>query len=145
MVNFISIFFMFSFSFNMAFKIAKRNMFPIGLDLGSSAVKLAQLRQVDRELELVAAGAMAIEHDGQDDLAKRIEAETPYKIISSRDRADTLMTGQITSIGSSVLTSERETGTSSCASYSAASLAIRPRIVTPARVWTLSISWVPGT
>ncbi len=51
-----------------------------------------------------------LEYELTDALAKRIEAETPYKIISSRDRADTLMTGQITSIGSSVLTSERETG-----------------------------------
>jgi len=51
-----------------------------------------------------------LEYELTDALAKRIEAETPYKIISSRDRADTLMTGQITLIGGSVLTSERETG-----------------------------------
>jgi hypothetical protein len=51
-----------------------------------------------------------LEYELTDALAKRIEAETPYKIISSSDRADTLMTGQITSVGESVLTSERQTG-----------------------------------
>jgi len=50
------------------------------------------------------------EYELTDALAKRIEAETPYKIISSRDRADTVISGQILSIGQSVLTSERETG-----------------------------------
>ena len=51
-----------------------------------------------------------VEYELSDALAKRIEAETPYKIISSRDRADTVITGQIISIGESVLSSERETG-----------------------------------
>ena len=51
-----------------------------------------------------------VEYELSDALAKRIEAETPYKIISSRDRADTVITGQILSIGESVLSSERETG-----------------------------------
>ncbi len=51
-----------------------------------------------------------LEYELTDALAKRIEAETPYKIISSRNRADTLMTGQLVSIGESVLTTERETG-----------------------------------
>jgi hypothetical protein len=51
-----------------------------------------------------------LEYELTDALAKRIEAETPYKIISSPDRADTLMTGQITSVGESVLTTERQTG-----------------------------------
>jgi hypothetical protein len=45
-----------------------------------------------------------------DALAKRIEAETPYKIVSSRDRADAIMSGQIVSIGESALSIERETG-----------------------------------
>ncbi len=43
-------------------------------------------------------------------LSKRIEAETPYKIVSSTDRADTVMSGQIVSIGELVITTERETG-----------------------------------
>jgi hypothetical protein len=51
-----------------------------------------------------------VEYELTDALAKRIEADTPYKIISSRDRADTLMTGRITSVDTSVLTAERETG-----------------------------------
>jgi hypothetical protein len=51
-----------------------------------------------------------VEYELTDALAKRIEADTPYKIISSRDRADTLMTGRITSVDTTVLTAERETG-----------------------------------
>jgi hypothetical protein len=45
-----------------------------------------------------------------DALAKRIEAETPYKIISDRDRADTLVSGRITWLGEALLTMERERG-----------------------------------
>jgi len=51
-----------------------------------------------------------VEYELSDALAKRIETETPYKIISNRDRADTVMTGQIVSIDESVLSFERETG-----------------------------------
>lgn len=51
-----------------------------------------------------------VEYELTDALAKRIEAQTPYKVISSRNRADTVMSGQITSIGEAVLASERETG-----------------------------------
>jgi len=51
-----------------------------------------------------------LEYELTDALAKRIEAETPYKIISSVDRADTVMNGQITEISEAVLTTERETG-----------------------------------
>ena len=43
-------------------------------------------------------------------LAKRIEAATPYKIISSKDRADTVISGQIVQVGESILSVERETG-----------------------------------
>jgi len=50
-----------------------------------------------------------VEYDLTDALAKRIEAETPYKIISSRDRADTIISGKIISIGQVMLTTERET------------------------------------
>lgn len=45
-----------------------------------------------------------------DAICKRIEAQTPYKIVSDRDAADTVLSGQITSIGSSVLAGERYTG-----------------------------------
>jgi hypothetical protein len=51
-----------------------------------------------------------VEYELSDALSKRIETETPYKIISSRDRADTVMTGQISSIKESVLSIEREIG-----------------------------------
>ncbi len=43
-------------------------------------------------------------------LAKRIEAATPYKIISSKDRADTVISGQIVQVSELVLSVERETG-----------------------------------
>ncbi|MHC4584695.1 MAG: LptE family protein [Planctomycetota bacterium] len=50
------------------------------------------------------------EYELSDALSKRIEVETPYKIVSSRDRADTIISGQIVSIGESALSTERETG-----------------------------------
>ena len=51
-----------------------------------------------------------VEYELSDALAKRIEAETPYKIVSSRDRADSVISGRIVSIGESVLNIERKTG-----------------------------------
>jgi len=51
-----------------------------------------------------------VEYDLTDALAKRIEAQTPYKIISSRDRADTVISGQIVTVNQTVLSAERETG-----------------------------------
>lgn len=51
-----------------------------------------------------------VEYELSDALAKRIEAATPYKIISSKDRADTVMSGQIMNISELVLSFERETG-----------------------------------
>ena len=51
-----------------------------------------------------------VEYELTDALAKRIEAETPYKIISSPDRADTVISGQIVQITEAVLSSERQTG-----------------------------------
>lgn len=50
------------------------------------------------------------EYELTDALSKRIEVETPYKIVSSRDRADTIMSGQIVSIGETALSTDRETG-----------------------------------
>lgn len=52
----------------------------------------------------------AVEYNLSDALSKRIETETPYKIVSSSDRADTIISGQILSISDSVLTTEREIG-----------------------------------
>jgi hypothetical protein len=51
-----------------------------------------------------------VEYDLSDALSKRIEAETPYKVISSSDRADTLLSGKIVQITESVLSIERELG-----------------------------------
>ncbi len=49
-----------------------------------------------------------VEYTLSDALAKRIETMTPYKIVSSRDRADSVITGQLISIDESALTIERE-------------------------------------
>jgi len=51
-----------------------------------------------------------VEYELSDALAKRIEADTPYKIVSSTDRADTVINGQIVSITESALSLERESG-----------------------------------
>jgi len=51
-----------------------------------------------------------VEYELSDALAKRIEAEAPYKIISSTDRADSVISGQIVSIDESALSMEREIG-----------------------------------
>ena len=53
-----------------------------------------------------------LEYDLTDAIAKRIEAETPYKIISNRSRADTIISGQITGINEITITMEPETGRS---------------------------------
>ncbi len=50
------------------------------------------------------------EYELTDALAKRIEVETPYKVISSRDRADTVISGQIVSLAELALSVERQTG-----------------------------------
>jgi hypothetical protein len=51
-----------------------------------------------------------LEYTLTDALAKRIEAETPYKIVSSRDRADSVISGQLVTVGEGILTLEREIG-----------------------------------
>lgn len=51
-----------------------------------------------------------VEYDLTDALAKRIDADTPYKIVSNRDRADSLISGQISSVRQSILSIERQTG-----------------------------------
>jgi len=52
-----------------------------------------------------------VEYELSDALAKRIEVDTPYKIVSDSDRADTVMSGQIVSIGEIVLSVDRDLGT----------------------------------
>jgi hypothetical protein len=51
-----------------------------------------------------------VEYELTDALAKRIEAQTPYKIITSRDRADTVISGQIVQANESILSTERQIG-----------------------------------
>ncbi len=49
------------------------------------------------------------EFEFSDALAKRIEADTPYKIVTDPDKADSVISGQLLSIGESTLTIERNT------------------------------------
>ena len=51
-----------------------------------------------------------LEYELTDAVAKRIEAETPYKIISDRDIADTVISGKIVAAHEEVLSMERQTG-----------------------------------
>jgi hypothetical protein len=51
-----------------------------------------------------------MEYTLSDALAKRIEAETPYKVITNADVADTVISGQITEITETLLSTELETG-----------------------------------
>ena len=50
------------------------------------------------------------EYDLTDAICKRIEAHTPYKIVSDRDIADSLLSGKIEEIYQGTLTTERESG-----------------------------------
>jgi hypothetical protein len=50
-----------------------------------------------------------IEYELTDALAKRIEADTPYKVVSSIDRADSVISGSIARADRGVLSVERET------------------------------------
>ncbi len=51
-----------------------------------------------------------MEYDLTDALSKRIEAKTPYKIISNDDLADTVISGQIMEVQKSVLIRDRDSG-----------------------------------
>ena len=51
-----------------------------------------------------------VEYELSDALAKRIELDTPYKIVSDLDRADTVISGQILSMGELALSTDREIG-----------------------------------
>jgi hypothetical protein len=50
------------------------------------------------------------EYDLTDAICKRIEADTPYKIVSDRNVADSILSGKITSIGRQNISIERNTG-----------------------------------
>jgi hypothetical protein len=53
-----------------------------------------------------------LEYDLTDAIAKRIEVDTPYKIVSDRSRADTVLSGKIISMGTAAITLERTSGRS---------------------------------
>lgn len=50
------------------------------------------------------------EYDLTDAICKRIETDTPYKIVSDRNVADSVLSGKITSIGKRNISIERNTG-----------------------------------
>ena len=77
---------------------SSESLFPE--DVGSVYVKMFDNQSYRR----------GVEYELTDALAKRIEAGTPYKIISSLDRADTVISGQIVQVTEAVLSSERQTG-----------------------------------
>lgn len=77
---------------------SNESLFPD--DVGSVYLQMFENKSFER----------GVEYELTDALAKRIETDTPYKIISNRDRADTLLSGEIISVGTSVLTTERQTG-----------------------------------
>jgi len=52
-----------------------------------------------------------VEFELSDALAKRIEVDTPYKIVSDSDRADSVISGQIVSIGEMALSTDPDIGT----------------------------------
>jgi hypothetical protein len=69
-------------------------------DVGSIYVEMFDNRSFRR----------GVEYTLTDALAKRIEAHTPYKIVSDRDRADSVISGQLVTIGEGILTLDRELG-----------------------------------
>jgi hypothetical protein len=50
------------------------------------------------------------EYDLTDAICKRIETDSPYKIVSDRNTADSVLSGMITSIGNQNISIERNTG-----------------------------------
>jgi hypothetical protein len=69
-------------------------------DIGSLCVDMFDNRSFRRGVEFTLSDA----------LVKRVESDTPYKIVSDKDRADSVISGQLVSIRESVLTVEREIG-----------------------------------
>ena len=63
-------------------------------------------------VEMFDSSSMRRQHEVvlTDAICKRIEAETPYKIVSDRNRADTVLSGNLSSIRSGVLATDRNTG-----------------------------------
>ncbi len=75
---------------------SNQTLFPD--DITGVRLEMFDNRSFRRGLEFVLSDA----------LAKRIEVETPYKIVSSHDRADSVMSGQLVAVNESILTVERD-------------------------------------
>jgi len=58
----------------MALKITTGRAFPIGIDLGTSAVKMAQMRREDQALELLAAGSAPLGSAEEQSFTQRLDA-----------------------------------------------------------------------
>ena len=57
----------------MAMKIARSKTLPIGVDLGTTAAKLAQLRMTGEDVELVAAGMVKVPLTVRKDVCKQLD------------------------------------------------------------------------
>ena len=73
-------------------------LYPEGID--SIRLEMFDNRSFRRNVEFALSDA----------LAKRVEAQTPFKLISDEHRADSVLSGQIVTIRERVLSTERETG-----------------------------------
>ena len=55
----------------MSLKVLKTRTMPVGIDLGTAVIKMAQMRNADDRLELLAAARTDVPPDCRDDAAKR--------------------------------------------------------------------------
>ncbi len=71
----------------MAWKLLKSRVLPIGVDLGTSSVKVVQLRHVHGQLELLAAAGAEVPRPFRDDQAKRMEffADYLHSLLKNKD------------------------------------------------------------
>jgi hypothetical protein len=88
-------------------------LWPMGCDLSNYSDEWLYPEQVSSVyVEMFDSASMRRGHEYTltDAVAKRIEAETPYKIVSNRNRAETVLSGYISEVGEAVLAGERQTG-----------------------------------
>lgn len=57
----------------MAMKITRSKTLPIGVDLGTSAAKMAQLRLTGNDVELLAAGVVKVPRPARKDMSKQLD------------------------------------------------------------------------
>lgn len=69
----------------MALKIVRGKCLPIGVDIGTTAVKLAQLRTSEEDIELLAAGSAPVPSYCRQDLGERLDfvAQSIRKILKA--------------------------------------------------------------